>query len=214
MYGHTLLYRRALVAHIKATNESKTCSSEQREIILRSMDVVCEARGSPNTVEEIALCEDASDVVIVFLLGSFLDLLELSDVPYMKCVIRVVGAMVKKSAYTRYQLHSYRVCQKFVDAIFSKTVSDLVQGESVAQSVIDIAMQSQLMIEMLLEMKINLTLYSQQLSDLNETDHYSGKIEESFLRLNDSASILHRGRDLIRSLVGQDCFTSDDPLPH
>lgn len=205
--GHTFVYRRALVAHIKATNDSKTCSSEQREIILHSLDVVCDVGKGTDTVE---ICEKTMDDVIVFLLGSFLDLLELSDAPLMKCVIRVVGAFVQKSAHARYKLHSYRIFQKFLDAILSKTTSVFVEGDSVAQSVIDIAMKSQLMIEMLLEMKTILTLFSHQLSDLNESNHYSEKIAESRARLADSASILRSGRDLVSSLVKDHCFTSED----
>lgn len=210
--GHTSIYRRALEAHITDINVSKTCTCEQREIILQSLDVVCDCSSvsAISTVTGGIIEGTALDEVIVFLLWAFLDLLELNDTMNLTCVIRVATAASKQSANARYKLRSYRVFQKFMDAILSKTEPVISEGDSAAQSVIDISLKSQLMIEVLLELKILLNTFTLQLTSLMEEEQYSEQLAENSARLADSASVLRKSRKLISSLVNQHCFTPEN----
>jgi hypothetical protein len=67
------------------------------------------------------------------------------------------------------------------------------------------------MIEMFLEMKTLLTSFALRLSDLKDDDHhrYSSQITAHLLRIEDSSSVLLKGRNLIASLASQNVFTAE-----
>jgi hypothetical protein len=134
---HSPVYHRALFTYIRATNETKICSFDQREIILRSLDVVLEdsAAAAVDVVDASVWCEETTAGVIVFLVAAFCELLEFNNTTLMKCIFRVLGIVAHKSEYAPDKLHTHSVFQKFIDAIFSKTSPVLFGGDTIAHNI-------------------------------------------------------------------------------
>lgn len=218
------MYRRVVFEIIEKLNkDARKCTSTQQELVLQSVTLIC-SDTSPDT--EIALQVAVDDVLTSFL-SSFYTVLSsrnkhpllMSEEENLKSIINLVGVLALKSEFFRKKIEKRQVFRRLTDKILSKFTSttslSTEEGDDVVNAIVDIALKSQLLFKLLLDIKTVLISTAEHLDDtgVSEDNDTAVVISRHLSKAQDAlSSVLFKSRTTIRSLIEQKEFTAEDKV--
>ena len=219
-------YRKVVFEIIQKLNkDARKCTLTQQDLVLQSVTFICKDT-TPDT--EVAL-EGAVDDILTFFLTTFYTMLssrvmrqlEKIEVENLKTIIELVGVLGCKSEYFRKKLEKRQIFRRFTDKIMTRASSAIStqsvedDRENLVDSIVDIALKSQILFELLVDVRTVLLSIQEILEDSVQKEDSEALlvITQHLSRVQDTPnSLLFNSRTSIRSLIGQFEFCTEDKM--
>ena len=219
-------YRKVVFEIIQKLNkDARKCTLTQQDLVLQSVTFICKDT-TPDT--EVAL-EGAVDDILTFFLTTFYTMLssrvmrqlEKIEVENLKTIIELVGVLGCKSEYFRKKLEKRQIFRRFTDKIMTRASSAIStqsvedDRENLVDSIVDIALKSQILFELLVDVRTVLLSIQEILEDSVQKEDSEALlvITQHLSRVQDTPnSLLFNSRTSIRSLIGQFEFCAEDKM--
>jgi hypothetical protein len=208
------MYRRVVFRIIEKLNTvSKKCTSTQRDLVIDSLSLIC---NDPSEATEASLKESIDDVLF-FCRSAFKELLLTSDKSAkdkenLKILIHLLGVMAVKSDFFRKKLEKHSMMRKFIDDLLSKDYISRYSRDKVVTSIVKTCLKSQVLYELLCDMKSMLTSVTSCL-ELSKSNVIDSAIMTRYLsRVSDPSAVLRDCRAAILSRTRLQCFTTEHKI--
>jgi hypothetical protein len=208
------MYRRVVFRIIEKLNTvSKKCTSTQRDLVIESLSLIC---NDPSEATEASLKESIDDVLF-FCRSTFTELLltadkSAKDKENLKIIIRLLGVMALKSDFFRKKLEKHSILRKFIDDVLSKDYISRYSRDNVVTSIVKICLTSQVLFELLCDMKSMLTSVTSCLERSKSNVIDSAMMKRYLSRVSDPSAILRDCRAVILSRTRLHCFTTEHKI--
>lgn len=215
------MYRRIVFEGIEKLNKDpRRCTSIQQKLVLQSVNLICH---DTRPMSEEAL-GGAVDNILTFFLSVFHSMLssrkksslESVEEDNLKMIIRLVGVLALKSEFFLHKIEKRQIFRRFIDRIISRSSSVTMsrrveEGGDVVSDIVDIALKSQLLHELLLAVKTVLASLSEHLEESTSGEEcYTEVISHHLSRVENANFILVNSRTYMRSLIGLKAFSTED----
>ena len=199
--GSSQIFRKAISCRVKDIYDGNIVQVKHYDAILKGLNFVYNDK-SVNK-EDLIFEEDVVNYVHSFLLAYIEERFFGIDVDNMKSVVRIAGALGSPLCHHGRSLLYNRV---FIEKILCKlefcTTPKVIESVGAVKNIIDIALKTQTMGEM----KVEIIGFLSILSDGFCEDSICSFITECVLRVNDWSTIIRQGRENIDALLKEKSF--------
>mmetsp|Transcript_178 Transcript_178/g.341 ORF Transcript_178/g.341 Transcript_178/m.341 type:complete len:884 (+) Transcript_178:103-2754(+) len=205
------MYRRVVFRIIDTLNGSHAhCTPMQRDLVIESLVFLC----NQTNVETEESLKVAVDSVLHFCRSSFKELLltadsSARDKENLKTIVYILGVIALKSNFFLKKLETNNVIRTCIDDILSIDFMSQHFTDNIVNSIVEISLKSQVLYELLGDVKIMLVSISKRLESNTEVSIDDVEVIRRHLaRVNDPSVILRNCRDLIFEKIRKNCFST------